>query len=323
MITAPDFGKKQVVFVLFNEGEKLAFQNDNLVVRKPDGSIKFQCTCYRLFIVYAVGHCSVTSVLIQRAAKFGFFLALMTPSFRLYALLGGQKDGNTLLHRKQYAYDELGIAKHITENKISNQIRALKEMRNKSDIVLEAIDHLSKYQEQVSEAADLNTLMGYEGMSSKLYFRAFFNNTAWNGRLPRVKADIVNSTLDIAYTLLFTFVDSLLQSFGFDTYCGVMHRQFYMRKSLTCDLVEPFRPLVDAGVKRAISLKQIQEKDFILIQRQYRLRWEESARYVQFLMQPILEEKERIFSYIQSYYRCFMKECPAYSFPVYRKGGTE
>ena len=33
LFTAPDFVKKQVVFVLFNEGEKLAFSNDNLVIK--------------------------------------------------------------------------------------------------------------------------------------------------------------------------------------------------------------------------------------------------------------------------------------------------
>ena len=104
MFTAPDFSKKQIVFVLFNEGEKLAFSNDNLVVKDSFGKVKFQCTCYRLFIIFAVGHTSITSALIQKAQKFGFYIALMTPGFRLYSIIGAQKDGNTLLHKKQYSY---------------------------------------------------------------------------------------------------------------------------------------------------------------------------------------------------------------------------
>ena len=103
MFTAPDFSKKQIVFVLFNEGEKLAFSNDNLVVKDSFGKVKFQCTCYRLFIIFAVGHTSITSALIQKAQKFGFYIALMTPGFRLYSIIGAQKDGNTLLHKKQYS----------------------------------------------------------------------------------------------------------------------------------------------------------------------------------------------------------------------------
>ena len=64
MFTAPDFKKKQIVFVMFHEGDKLAFNNDNLVVKDADGKVKLQCTCYRLFLVFAVGHTSITSVLI-------------------------------------------------------------------------------------------------------------------------------------------------------------------------------------------------------------------------------------------------------------------
>lgn len=124
---------------------------------------------------------------------------------------------------------------------------------------------------------------------------------------PRIKRDIVNSVLDMAYSLLFTFVDSILESFGFDTFCGVMHTQFYMQKSLVCDLIEPFRPLMDQQVKKSINLKQIGENDFLLINHQYRLKWEKNADYVGFLMKPLIEQKDNIFAYIQAYYRSFMK----------------
>ena len=317
MFTAPDFSKKQIVFVFFNEGEKLALSNSNLVVRREDGSIKFQCTCYRLFLVFAVGHCSLTSAILQEAKKMGFFIALMTPGFRLYGLVGAEKEGNILLHRKQYAYDDLSIARHITENKIGNQISGLKGIRNKNDSVKEAIMTIGQYRDSISGTETLNELMAYEGLSSKLYFRNYYNNTAWNGRQPRIKRDPINSTLDIGYTLLFTFIDALLESFGFDTFCGVMHTQFYMRKSLVCDLVEPFRSLIDHAVRNGIALRQIQEDDFLLINGQYRLKWKESSRYVKFLLEPILSEKDVIFSYIQEYYRAFMKGLPADSFPYF------
>lgn len=317
MFTAPDFNKKQIVFVFFNEGEKLALSNSNLIVRKEDGSIKFQCTCYRLFLVFAVGHCSLTSAILQEAKKAGFFIALMTPGFRLYGVVGAEKDGNTLLHRKQYSYDDLALARHITKNKVGNQLTELKKIRNKNDSVKEAITTLRQYRDRIDSTETLNELMAYEGLSSKLYFRNFFNTIAWNGRQPRIKRDPVNSVLDIGYTLLFTYIDALLESFGFDTFCGVMHTQFYMRKSLVCDLVEPFRPLIDHAVKKGFGLHEIQEKDFTLIGGQYRLNWKESPRYVRLLMEPILSDKDEIFAYIQDYYRAFMKGLPAEKFPYF------
>ena len=75
MFAAPDFKKKQIVFVMFHEGDKLAFSNDNLVVKDADGKVKLQCTCYRLFLVFAVGHTSITSVLIQKEEIFMYVQA--------------------------------------------------------------------------------------------------------------------------------------------------------------------------------------------------------------------------------------------------------
>ena len=320
MFTAPDFSKKQVVFVFFNEGEKLAFSNDNVVVRDAQGKIKFQCTCYRLFVVFVIGHTSITTPLIQKAQKFGFFIALMTSGFRLYSVIGATKDGNTLLHRKQYKYSDLGIAKVITANKMSNQLSELKSVRHKTDGVKEGIDLIAGYIPKSLEVNSLDELMGYEGLASKVFFRNHFNNVLWQGRQPRIKRDYINSVLDIGYTLLFAFVEALLLSYGFDVYCGVMHRQFYMRKSLVCDMVEPFRVLIDHEIKKAINLKQIREQDFLVTNNQYRLKWAVSSDYAKILMKPVIDNKEGIFAYIQSYYRAFMKELPPEQYPTFDWG---
>ena len=60
-------------------------------------------------------------------------------------------------------------------------------------------------------------------------------------------------TLDIGYTMLFNIVDAMLQIYGFDTYYGVFHRCFYMRKSLVCDIMEPMRPIIDYEIRKAIK----------------------------------------------------------------------
>lgn len=41
-----------------------------------------------------------------------------------------------------------------------------------------------------------------------------------------------------------------------DVYCGVLHTMFYMRKSLVCDVMEPFRAIVDEQVKKSLNLGQ-------------------------------------------------------------------
>lgn len=241
----------------------------------------------------------------------------MTPNFRLYSIIGAYKDGNTLLKRKQYAYNSLSLAKHITQNKILNQLNVLKLARNKSDSVKEAIVSISDFYSKISDCTTLNEILAYEGLSAKLYFKNHFNNLLWQGRQPRLKRDTINAVLDIGYTILFAYVDAILESFGFDVYCGVMHTQFYMRKSLVCDIVEPFRPLIDSRIKKAYNLKQIKSDDFVIINNQYRLKWDKTPNYISFLMKPIMDNKSEIFSYIHEYYMSFMKESTIDKYPMY------
>lgn len=321
MITAPDFAKKQIVFVFFSDGEKMAISNDNLVVKNKDGTIKFQCTCYRLFLVFAVGSFSITSAVIQKAKKFGFFIACMTAGFRVYNIIGGEKEGNTLLKRKQYAFSGNGIACSIVKNKLMNQRSALMSIRRKNELMYEAISHIDSYRKELHPDMQLNEIMAYEGMAAKVYFRAFFDNVPWKGRQPRLKRDYVNSALDVGYSVLFTFIDCIAQCYGFDTYVGVMHRQFYMRKSLVCDLVEPFRPLVDTQLKKSINLKQIKEDDFMLVAGQWRLKHEKSTGYARLFLETLVNEKERIFAYIQAYYYAFMKGKAPEEFPQFSLKG--
>lgn len=319
MLTAPDFNKKQIVFIFANYGEKIAFGNDNLIVKDKDGKIKLQITCYRVFLVFVIGNCSITTVIIQRAKKFGIRFALMNPGFKLYSIIGAEKDGNFLLREKQYAYEGADIARHIIYNKIDNQIQTLKLIRNKTEFERDSIVTIKEYQSSLRDAYSLSEIMAYEGLASKRYFACQFCKCNWQGRQPRLKRDIINSTLDIGYTILFAFIEALLSCFGFDLYRGVLHRQFYMRKSLVCDLVEPFRCLIDDRIKHAYNLGQIKNDDFIIINGQYQLKWEESSKYVQFLIKPLIDRKEDIFTYILKYYRAFMKESEIENYPMFRR----
>lgn len=307
MLDRPDFAKQQMVFLFANKGEKISFRNDNMVITDKEGKVKYQVTCYRIFMVFVVGDMSITTGIIRRAKKFGFVICLMTQSFKLYAVIGSRMEGNTLLHRKQYEYQGDEIARFLVKNKIRNQRQALNSFRKKSIANKDAIVKLDGYLATINKAETDKALLGIEGTAARVYFPQVFDNVNWEGRRPRVKADYVNATLDIGYSLLFNIVDSLLQVYGFDVYCGVYHKEFYMRKSLVCDLVEPIRPVIDLQVRKAINLGQCKKEDFEQQQNQYCLSYKKLPGYVSFLMEAILKQKDNIFLYIQDYYRCFMK----------------
>lgn len=317
MLNANDFKKKQIVFLFTNEGDKLSFLNDNIIVKNKEGGIKYQSTCYRLFMICVVGNISITSGLIQRSKKFGFSICLMTTTFKVYEILGARMEGNTLLRKHQYEYTENDIGRKIEQNKIKNQSQILKNIRGKNQIMKEGIELLDKMVVQLEQQLEYLEVMGIEGNAARVYFSRVFDNVDWKGRKPRIKNDYVNVTLDIGYTMLFNIVDAILQVYGFDTYYGVFHKCFYMRKSLVCDLMEPIRPVVDYQVRKLINLGQCKENDFEVINNRWCLKYKSNPQYIQFLMNAILEYKDDIFLYIQQYYRFFMKRKSVSEIPVF------
>ena len=68
--------------------------------------------------------------------------------------------------------------------------------------------------------------------------------------------------------------------YGFDVYVGILHTQFFHRKSLVCDLEEPFRVIIDAALIKAMNLGQIKNEDFWKSQGQFILPWKNSAKYI-------------------------------------------
>lgn len=318
MMSKKNFDKKKIVFVFLNSGEKISFSNDNLIVKDKNDNIKLQATCYRVWALLIVGSFTITTGLIQRSHKFGFPIFLLTYSLKLYDRLGSYMEGNVVLRKKQYSYEGLRIGTAIITNKVSNQLALLKERRNKSQSLKDDIDKLESYLLGLKGfSGSLQELLGVEGNVAKIYFKHQFDNVDWRGRKPRVKGDFVNSSLDIGYSILFNVIEALLSLFGFDTFKGVLHTEFYMRKSLVCDIMEPFRVLIDNQIRKVINLRQLQVDDFTLVNHAYQLSWNSNKKVVALFLQAILERKSEIFSYIQNYYRFVMRNKDIKEFPEF------
>lgn len=318
MMSTRDFECKQIAFVFTSRDEKISFKNDNIVITDADGKVKHQSTCYRLFLLFICGDYCVTTGLLERSSKFGFNIVFMTPNLRVIKIIPSKAEGNVLLRKKQYEYSSTEIAGHVISNKIHNQKALLKKRRNKTEEEKEVIKKLDQF-EQNALAPDLTVreIMGIEGVSAKLYFQTLFKDYNWTARRPRVKHDITNCLLDVGYTILFNVVNALLEMYGFDVYQGILHTQFFHRKSLVCDLEEPFRPIIDAALIKAMNLGQVYEDNFWKKQEQYILPWKYSAKYVEIFIKAIMEYKNEIFIYLQSYYRAFMQGKPFEEYPVF------
>jgi CRISPR-associated protein Cas1 len=323
MLSYPDFKEKTVVTVFATQGQKFSFLNDNLIVKDNDDEVVLQTSCHRMLALWIVGNGTFTTGLLERSKKFGFPIVHMSQNLKLIGAWNAPTEGNFLLRKKQYSYDSLNIAKHLVYNKIINQLELLKSIRQKSIACKDAIENIKGYSLQISGMNDLTSLLGLEGVSAKVYFNVWYENLDWKGRKPRTKHDPLNVLLDMGYTYLFYYIENMLHLYGFDVYKGVYHTNFYKRKSLVCDLQEPFRCIVDKAVKKAYALGQVNESDFDFQKGQYSLKYSKSKYYTRLLLAAIIDYKSDLFLYCQQYYRAFIQEKEISDFPVFNIGNPK
>jgi CRISPR-associated protein Cas1 len=270
-----------------------------------------------MLALWIIGHCVITSGLLERSKKFAFPVYLLSVNFRCIGVWSTPTDGNFLLRAKQYAYQGLDIPKHIVKNKIQNQVILLKSIRKKEEAMKRSLELMQEYENKIKDFEKLQELLGIEGVSSRLFFSEWYGDMEWRGRKPRAKRDPINVLLDIGYTFLFYLVENMLNLYGFDIYKGTYHQFFYQRKSLVCDIVEPFRCIVDKQIKTAYNLNQIKKDDFDIRKGQYFLKYAKSKEYTRWILHAIIEFKEDMFLYTQNYYRAFIRDKSINDYPIF------
>ncbi|MDR0969254.1 MAG: type V CRISPR-associated endonuclease Cas1 [Lentimicrobiaceae bacterium] len=271
----------------------------------------------KILALFVIGHITITTALIDKCTKYGIPLVVMKPNFRPVFFFSITAEANYLLRKKQYEYEkkDLTIPKVLVENKIQNQIALLEKTRLKTEPITNAIAKCEQILKTLPNTSEYDAVMGLEGKAAKLFFNAYFEPFGWKARLPRTKADPINSTLDIGYTILFNYIEAFTRLFGFDPYRGVYHQLWFKRKSLICDLIEPFRCIIDRQVRKALNLGQCKISDFNLIKGEYILKRDLNDDYSKMFYETLIAYKTDVFKYVQSYYRCFMQNKDSSQYP--------
>ena len=82
-----------------------------------------------------------------------------------------------------------------------------------------------------------------EGHAARLYFGALFGQD-----FSRDKEIPLNAALNYGYAIILSAVSREIVARGYLTQVGICHRNEYNQFNLSCDLMEPFRPIVDRVV---------------------------------------------------------------------------
>lgn len=122
------------------------------------------------------------------------------------------------------------IWKKIVKNKLLNQAYML------SKIDSEKYKLLLDYIVEVQDGDSTNR----EGHAAKVYFNALFGNS-----FSRRDESNINSALNYGYEILLSTFNKEIINNGYLTQLGIHHKNEFNKFNLGCDLMEPFRIVID------------------------------------------------------------------------------
>ena len=298
-----------------SNGELVLIDTDENAKKTVLTKIPFQ----KVLALFITGPITITTPLLDKCKYYNVAIVVTKFNLRPVFYWANGAEGNFLLRRRQYALDkdDISVAKKLVENKLLNQYTLLKNTRERNKVVLEAREQIDAMLSKIKDVADYNVLLSLEGNAAKLFFGAYYMKYGWQGRKPRAKTDFINTTLDIGYSILFNFVECFVRMFGFDVYIGVYHRLWFKRKSLICDLMEPFRCIIEHTVRGALSIGDIKDTDFDVYNGEHRLQRDKCAAYYRMFYDALIQHKSDVFMYVREYYRSFMSATQKREYPKF------
>lgn len=261
------------IYILSNAG-KLGKRDASLIFYQPDGTetVLFPFKIEQLIIA---GKVSISGDAFRILSRHRIPVSFVSTNGYFNARLVYAADKNIFLRKKQYEImdnqEGLKIAKAIVCGKIQNQTAFMQRIKRKgryTEEVEAALVKIKQLLEDAEKAESIDSLRGFEGMASKVYFTVFRYNIdpEWADFPCRSKnppKSNVNAVLSFLYTILAVRIETAIESQGLDTMAGTLHRAAYGRTALVFDLTEEFRtPVADTVCCALFNLGILKEDDF-------------------------------------------------------------
>lgn len=126
---------------------------------------------------------------------------------------------------------------------------------NQAECVMSAKNNKATYTELMITSKEVKEgdIDNREAYAASIYFDCLFGTEFKRGRYQ----DITNSSLNYTYALIRSVIRKELAIHGFEMSFGIFHKSTENPFNLSDDLIEPFRPFVDALVFQEIMQNQI------------------------------------------------------------------
>lgn len=215
---------------------KLSYKNNYLIIRN-DNLQMIHLSEINL-IVIDTGMVSITSYLISELAKNKIKLIICdekhNPICESVPYYGSFNTSKKILQQIKWDTTKKDkVWQQIVKYKIHNQAELLK-VKN-----IEGYNKLYEFENQVEIGDSTNR----EGHAAKVYFNLLFGKEFVRGL-----TDDINIALDYGYSILLSVFNKEIVSKGYITQLGINHKNEFNFFNFSCDLMEPFRILVDEVV---------------------------------------------------------------------------
>jgi CRISP-associated protein Cas1 len=221
--------------VLIESPCKCSYQGGYLVVRKEDEVAKVHLSEISSITLQST-QSFVSAYLLSELAKAKISLVISdekaNPVGQYLPLYGAHNVSKRIAEQLEWTEpSKKRVWQRVVKDKIAHQARLL-EARDRA----EAANQLSLMAAEVRSGDTTNR----EAAAARLYFPALFG-VGFNRDIDCT----INAALNYGYAVILSAVSREIVSRGYLTTNGIFHRSEYNQFNLSCDLMEPFRPIVD------------------------------------------------------------------------------
>lgn len=222
--------------VIISQRAKLDLQLGSMVVRSEEtkkihlseiGILIIESTAVSLTV-------ALLSALVKEKVKIIFCDERRNPESELLPYCGCH-DGTAKIRQQLVWSDDVrgSVWTEIVREKINRQAHLLRRLG------LEQAKLLEEYLENM----EFRDATNREGHAAKVYFNALFGLD-----FSRQEENSINAALNYGYGILLSAVNREIAACGYLNQLGLFHDNQFNAFNLGCDLMEPFRPLVDSLV---------------------------------------------------------------------------
>ncbi len=234
---------------------KLDYKLDYIVIRKQMGTSKIHLSEIGLLLIESTS-VSLTSVLlcelIKNKIKVVFCDEKHNPHSELLPYYGSHDTSIKVRKQVNWSYSvKKSVWTEIVAEKIRKQMLHLMERG-----YTEQANLLAQYIQELEFGDESNR----EGHAAKVYFNCIFGMD-----FTRSEENSINAALNYGYGILLSYFNREIVANGYITQLGLFHDNMFNQFNLACDLMEPFRILVDKKVVDMAPIKFEKEEKLELV----------------------------------------------------------